>query len=456
MANTGLLTQGMTVEEAQILDNRLQTQRDAPFRQAPQNYGGGAMGGLLSASGQAVNSAALAGRNIGEFAGDAMTGRTGRGQENEIAARKEEQEIMNAMQGGEGNTLSEKLFSTADTLLASKNSQARAKGEEVRIAAQKAKVQEETLQLRKDTLTLQQETAEIRKIEAETSSEKKTAQNALEIKKNIAATTKQVLVQDSEGNKFTMITSETGLPTKYTPAGDVQEPVGLISTMTEVNSRAVTDRALNIEFQKVYLKDRTATAKKFGEVKKVFTNASKSFELLEEIEKTGGAVGGVVANFTREAKRYLGIQDSESVPIELLKKKLGMSIAGNLKETFGGSQITDSERTFLVANMLSIDDTPEVMKRKLKAIMEVTSKGLSKLKELSATKNYTNYTDLQNKYIQEDYLDVMEKFELQFDSSVTATNPTNSAKTADQLLAEEQIAKRKAEKPNRLAPRMGG
>ena len=86
MTNTGLLTQGMTVEQAQILDQRLQTQRDAPFRQAPQNYGGGAMGGLLSASGQAINSAALAGRNIGEFAGDAMTGRTGRGQENTIAA----------------------------------------------------------------------------------------------------------------------------------------------------------------------------------------------------------------------------------------------------------------------------------------------------------------------------------------------------------------------------------
>jgi hypothetical protein len=88
MANTGLLTQGMTVEQAQILDQRLRKERDAPFRQAQGSYGGGAMGGLLSASGQAINSAALAGRNIGEFAGDAMTGRTGRGQENEIAARK--------------------------------------------------------------------------------------------------------------------------------------------------------------------------------------------------------------------------------------------------------------------------------------------------------------------------------------------------------------------------------
>ena len=130
-----------------------------------------------------------------------------------------------------------------------------------------------------------------------------------------------------------------------------------------------------------------------------------------------------------------------------------MSIAGNLKETFGGSQITDSERTFLVANMLSIDDTPEVMKRKLKAIMEVTSKGLSKLKELAATKNYTGYTDLQNKYMQQDYLDVMDKFELQFDSS---TPSTTSGKTADQILADEQIAIRAAQKPDTLAPRMRG
>jgi len=86
MANSGLLTQGMTVEQAQILDQRLRKERDAPFRQPQGNYGGGALGGLLSASGQAINSAALAGRNIGEAAGDAMTGREGRGRENEIAA----------------------------------------------------------------------------------------------------------------------------------------------------------------------------------------------------------------------------------------------------------------------------------------------------------------------------------------------------------------------------------
>jgi len=86
MANSGLLTQGMTVEQAQLLDQRLRKERDAPFRQPQGNYGGGALGGLLSASGQAINSAALAGRNIGEAAGDAMTGREGRGRENEIAA----------------------------------------------------------------------------------------------------------------------------------------------------------------------------------------------------------------------------------------------------------------------------------------------------------------------------------------------------------------------------------
>ena len=86
MANSGLLTQGMTVEQAQLLDQRLRKERDAPFRQPQGNYGGGALGGLLSASGQAINSAALAGRNIGEAAGDAMTGREGRGREHEIAA----------------------------------------------------------------------------------------------------------------------------------------------------------------------------------------------------------------------------------------------------------------------------------------------------------------------------------------------------------------------------------
>jgi hypothetical protein len=390
---------------------------------------------------------------------DAVTGAAGltpmgANQQKAIQANAGQQEILNAMQGGEGETHSARLLNAAKTLLDSSNPQARMKGAQLQSEGQKALAQEQSLKLRQDTLTLQQETASIRKIEAEEAAAKREAQLAIEEKKVKNAGTEQRLVQDSKGNKFTMITSETGDDTTYTPAGEAQVPVGKISTMAEVQSQAVTDRALNIEFQKVYLTDRSATVKKFGEVTKVFNNASKSFDLLEELEGAGGAVGGVVANFTREAKRYLGIQDSKSVPIELLKKKLGMSIAGKLKETFGGSQITDSERTFLVANMLSIDDTPEIMKRKLKAIMEVTSKGLSKLKALSAAKNYTGYTDLQNKYIQEDYSDVMDKFELKFDSS-TSTGDA-SGRTADQILADEQIAIRAAQKPDTLAPRMRG
>lgn len=93
MTNSGLLTQGMTVEQAQLLDQRLRKERDAPFRQPQGNYGGGALGGLLSASGQAINSAALAGRNIGEAAGDAYTGREGRGQENTRAAVERQKAI---------------------------------------------------------------------------------------------------------------------------------------------------------------------------------------------------------------------------------------------------------------------------------------------------------------------------------------------------------------------------
>ena len=425
-------------QTARLLDNQMRQKQVAQRSQGA---------GMLSGLTQAYTGMA-----------DAVTGAAGltpmgANEQKAIQANAGQQEILNAMQGGEGETHSARLLNAAKTLLASSSVQARIKGAQLQSEGQKALAQEQSLKLRQDTLALQQETAATRKTEAENASVRNIAQNKLEEKKNIAATTVQTLVADSEGNKFNMITNEAGDTPKYIALGDVKEPIGNILTMGEVRNNAVTDRGINATFQKQYVTDRTATAKKFGEVKKVFTNASKSFELLEELEKTGGTVGGVVANFTREAKRYLGIQDSESVPIELLKKKLGMSIAGNLKETFGGSQITDSERTFLVANMLSIDDTPEVMKRKLKAIMEVTSKGLSKLKELAATKNYTGYTDLQNKYMQQDYLDVMDKFELQFDSS---TPSTTSGKTADQILADEQIAIRAAQKPDTLAPRMRG
>ena len=426
-------------QTARLLDNQMRQKQVAQRSQGA---------GMLSGLTQAYTGMA-----------DAVTGAAGftpmgANEQKAIQANAGQQEILNAMQGGEGETHSARLLNAAKTLLASSSVQARIKGAQLQSEGQKALAQEQSLKLRQDTLALQQENAATRKTEAENASVRNIAQNKLEEKKNTAATTVQTLVADSEGNKFNMITNEAGDTPKYIALGDVKEPIGNILTMGEVRNNAVTDRGINATFQKQYVTDRTATAKKFGEVKKVFTNASKSFELLEELEKTGGTVGGVVANFEREAKRYLGIQDSKSVPIELLKKKLGMSIAGNLKETFGGSQITDSERTFLVANMLSIDDTPEVMKRKLKAIMEVTSKGLSKLKDLSATKNYTGYTDLQNKYMQQDYLDVMDKFELQFDSSTTPS--TASGKTADQILADEQIAIRAAQKPDTLAPRMRG
>mgnify|MGYP003629999392 len=426
-------------QSARLLDNQLRQKQVAQ-----RSQGAGMLSGLTQAyTGMADSVTGAAGLTP-----------MGANEQKAIQANAGQQEILNAMQGGEGETHSARLLNASKDLLASSNPQARMKGAQLQSEGQKALAQEQSLKLRQDTLTLQQETASIRKIEAEEAKAKREAQLKIEQNKIKNAATEQKLVQDSEGNKFTMITSETGDATTYTPAGDVLVPVGKISTMQEVQTKLVTDRNINAQFQDVYLKDRTATVKKFGEVKKVFNNASKSFELLEELEGAGGAVGGVVANFTREAKRYLGIQDSKSVPIELLKKKLGMSIAGKLKETFGGSQITDSERTFLVANMLSIDDTPEIMKRKLKAIMEVTSKGLSKLKDLSATKNYTGYTDLQNKYIQEDYADVMDKFELRFDSS--ATPSTTSGRTADQILADKQIAIRAAQKPDTLAPRMRG
>jgi len=427
-------------QTARLLDNQMRQKQVAQRSQGA---------GMLSGLTQAYTGMA-----------DAVTGAAGltpmgANEQQAIQANAGQQEILNAMQGGEGETHSARLFKASKALLASANPQARMKGVQLQSEGQKALAQEQSLKLRQDTLALQQETASIRKIEAEEAAAKREAQLQIERNKTKIAGTEQKLVQDSEGNKFTMITSETGEPTQYTPAGDVLVPVGNISTMEEVRTKLVTDRNINAQFQDVYLTDRAATVKKFGEVKKVFNNASKSFELLEEIEKTGATVGGVVANFEREAKRYLGIQDSKSVPIELLKKKLGMSIAGNLKETFGGSQITDSERTFLVANMLSIDDTPEVMKRKLKAIMEVTSKGLSKLKDLSATKNYTSYTDLQNKYIQEDYADVMDKFELQFDSPTTPS-ATTSTMTEDQILANKYLAEIAAKIPAKLAPRMGG
>ena len=130
-----------------------------------------------------------------------------------------------------------------------------------------------------------------------------------------------------------------------------------------------------------------------------------------------------------------------------------MAIAANLKATFGGSQITDSERKFLEANMISIEDVPEVILRKLKASMEVAKSGMDKLSKLSSAKGYTDFVDIQNEYIEKDYLDVQDKYELNFGSAGRANSLEQM--TPDQIAAKQAIERRQAEKARQSRRGMG-
>jgi hypothetical protein len=310
-------------------------------------------------------------------------------------------------------------------------------------------VQEEKLELQRHQTKLQgervsiaQTEAENRKIQLEQEKAQQTAANDLAQQRVDASTTTQQIVIDSEGNRFNMITKESGGVT-YAPLGEVKAPVGDAKTVNELTVDRQIKARNDLQFNKEFLTSRKEAVTAFTDTKKVFTSADTAYKLLEELQKAGGTTGGIVAETERKIKRYLGIADETSVPAELLKKELGMAIAANLKATFGGSQITDSERKFLEANMISIEDTMPVILRKLEASMEVAKGGMEKLSRLTSAKGYTDFVDIQNEYIEKDYLDVQDKYELNF-GSVGRANSLEQM-TPDQIAAKQAIEQRKAE-----------
>jgi hypothetical protein len=191
----------------------------------------------------------------------------------------------------------------------------------------------------------------------------------------------------------------------------------------------------------VFIDDRKNTLKALGDTKKVFNSAEKSYQLLKQLEEAGGTTGGIPNELIRQAKRAAGYADDEQVNLELLKKELGMTIATRLKEVFGGSQITDSERQFLILNMPSIDDSPEVIMRSLEATMEVSKSGVEKLTRLSKAKNYSDFTDIQAEYIEKDYQDVMERYDLL--NREKTLDPVKTSRSLQDLSLEELLSLKK-------------
>lgn len=437
----GMLTQGMSPEQARLLDQQM---RQKQFQ--GRNFGGGALGGFLTSASGAMASAANAGQGLGGMIRGERT--IGANEQKAIETQQTNEIISQTMASAQGAKQSDRLLDAAEKLEKSGNKQAIMKATQLREQAAALSVQEQQLELQKERagyegqrVSIAQTQAQNRAIELQNQKEAREAADELAKKRIVAQTTKQELVIDSEGNRFNMITTEGG-GVSYIALGDAKKPSGNIMTVNEANVNNQIKARNDLEFNKKYLKEHSEIKESFQDTRKVFNSANTAYALLQELQKAGGTTGGIVAETERKIKRYLGIADKESIPAELLKKELGMAIAANLKATFGGSQITDSERKFLEANMISIEDTPEVIMRKLEASMEVSKRGLEKLTKLQSAKGYTELVEIQSEYMQQDYLDVQEKYNLTFgqEERANALQPQAPEAKAAQRLLEQRKA----------------
>lgn len=410
----------LSPEVARMLDEQSR-QKALQQQLAPTDYGNSGMGMFLSAASGAQKSLGAGASNLVNQV-NGVQAPMGMEETRAVESQKNQQVVTDALSQAKGATQSARLLNAAERLEKSNNPNAIAYATQLRTQAGSIAVQEQTLDLQKQRLSIDKTEAENRADEFKQRQASTLAGQELQRKQLVASTTVQETVVDSEGNRFQQITGEDGSVNFSPIAGAPSTPVGNISTINEIVTNQQNKTRFDLQFNGAYIEERKAVQAQLKDTRAVFNSADNAYGLLKELQKAGGTTGGVVTETERKIKRYLGIEDNKTIKQEPLKKELGMAIAANLKATFGGSQITDSERKFLEANMISILDTPEVILEKLGATMEVSKKGVAKLTDLFSAKGYSELTELQGKYMEQDYLDVKEKYELNFEQPTASTD----------------------------------
>lgn len=382
------------------------------------NYGNDAMGRFLTAASGAARTAAEGGRDFT----NRLTGNTpgmGVNERAAVEAQQQQQVMVDAIKGAEGATQSERLLNAAEKLENSGNPQAVMKAMQLREKASSLSLQEKQLDLSQQRLEVQRTANELAKSPKVTSTEN---------------------IYDSKGNLFKEIVYKDGKREVMPVGNSPEKPIGAVSTSQEVNSNNILNRQINVANNKQYLKDRNAAAADFQAASKGFASASKVLELVEKAkDDTGGYVNVKIA----EAKKLLGFNAEDDIPVQELDKALKADMLANLKATFGGSQITDSERNFLERTMPSLMDSPELIKRKAEANRAMQKRILDRTKALSETKNYTQYIEVETKHFQSDYDRMMEEYS-EFTGS--GTGGDRGELTQDQILVRDEINNRLAQK----------
>lgn len=391
-------------QTARLLDNQMRQQQVAQRSQGA---------GMLSGLTQAYTGMA-----------DAVTGAAGltpmgANEQKAIQANKSKNNVSELIRNAEGQTQSEKYFNASKQLAKSTSPYAQAKAEELYQKGVEAAQLEQTNKLQGD---------------------------------RIKASSRNVkLIVDSKGRQFQMITDELTEEVSYTAVdGEEGSPEGAIKTQADVSSDNIAKRQQNLAYQNQFLEDNVKSTSAYKDASVGYRVANEVLDLLDGL--SGKGVGGVGSVIKNDAMRFLGIESKESLSTDELHKKLSEHMLKSLKATFGGSQITDSERIFLQSTMPSLMDSPTNIKRKMEANKKLMRHIMERENALSQTSNFSEYQEVRKKYQTEEYKELLSSGgEITRDATADA-----NTKTADQILADEYLAEIAAEKPAKLAPRMGG
>jgi hypothetical protein len=344
--------------------------------------------------------------------------------------------INSAMSDSTGATPVAKLKSAIENLGKSKNRFALQKKAELEARLPQVEQQQDKIDL------------EARKVKVAEDREKRLSTLDENAQNKSVVSTETVF--DETNNMYQKIVYKNGnVVTKPVTEGAPETIQGRIITKQERQGNATLDRQIDVQNNKEYLELKGAAREDFKSARSGFSSAKKVFEL---VEKSKDNVGGFINVGLTEVKKYLGYASDAQVDVQTLDKALKEDALKQLKPIFGGNQITEGERNFLLMTLPSIMDSPEVIKRKAEANLKMQKRIMDRSFALSKTKGYTDYVDTENSFFGEDYEKMLEEYDDLIrptqQNSQPASSPSVSGYTPEQAAME--IKRREAERQKNL------
>ena len=416
--------------QAKLLDDQLRRQQ---LQEGVTNYGSDPLGKFLTAASGAQRASA----GVGMAAERALGGRQMGVNEAAAVERQEGIDAINsAMSDSTGATPVAKLKSAIENLGKSKNRFALQKKAQLEAMLPQVEQQQDKIDL------------EARKVKVAEDREKRLSTLDENAQNKSVVSTETVF--DDVGNMYQKIVYKNGnVVTKPVTEGAPETIQGRIITKQERQGDATLNRQIDVQNNRAYLDLKDAAREDFKSARSGFSSAKKVFEL---VEKSKDNVGGFINVGLTEVKKYLGYASDAQVDVQTLDKALKEDALKQLKPIFGGNQITEGERNFLLMTLPSIMDGPEVIKRKAEANLKMQKRIMDRSLALSKTKGYTEYVDTENSFFGEDYEKMLEEYDDLIRTPEQPAQPASSTNTVNFTpeQAAMEIKRREAERQKNL------